>query len=215
MNKILIAACLFVLPWAASASQPDLQGIWLVQGAPDQSLEKFLVAPDKKIPYRPAALAKQKENFENRATADTVKKCFLPGVPRINLLPMPFQIFQSGSYVAIVYQYAHTYRTIYLDGSQHLDGIDFWMGDSRGHWDGGSLVVDVTDFNDQTWLDGAGDDHSDALHVVERYTRTGPQTLIYEANIEDPKVFTHSWKIRVPFELDTQKYARLMEYECK
>ena len=200
----------------ACFAQPDLQGIWQAKGTADQDLEKFVVdSPDGKIPYRAEALAKRKENFQNRNTSDTVKKCFLPGVPRITLLPMPFQIFQSGKYVAIVYQYAHVYRTIYLDGSKHLEGIDFWMGDSRGHWEGDTLVVDVADFNDQSWLDSAGDYHSDALHVVERYTRSGPDSITYEATIEDPKVFTRAWKIRVPLGRNTQRNARLMEYECR
>ena len=116
-----------------------------------------MVPPGSKIPYRADALAKRKDNFDHRETADTVKKCYLPGVPRITLLPMPFQIFQSGKYVAIVYQYAHAYRTIYIDGTKHLDGVDFWMGDSRGHWEGDTLVVDIANFNDQTWLDAAGE----------------------------------------------------------
>ena len=167
MKAGLIAAVVLALPIAAAA-ETDLQGIWQAKGTPNLDLEKFVVAPDTKIPYRADAQARQKENFAQRETADTVKKCYLPGVPRITLLPMPFQIFQSGKYVAIVYEYAHAYRTIYLDDSKHLDGIDFWMGDSRGHWEGDTLVVDVADFNDQTWLDAAGDYHSDALHVVER-----------------------------------------------
>jgi hypothetical protein len=208
-------AVLLAFPLVCLA-QADLQGIWQAKGTAYQDLEKYVVEPaDGKIPYRTDALAKRKDNFQNRETADTVKKCFLPGVPRITLLPTPFQIFQSGQYVAIVYQYAHAYRTIHLDGSKHLDGIDFWMGDSRGHWDGSTLVVDVSDFNDQTWLDAAGDYHSDALHVVERYRRSGPDSLTYEATIEDPKVFTRPWKIRVVLERNTEKYARLMEYECQ
>lgn len=214
MKAALIVAVVLALPIAAVA-ETDLQGIWQAKGTPNVDLEKFVVAPDTKIPYRADALAKQKENFAQRETADTVKKCYLPGVPRITLLPMPFQIFQSGKYVAIVYQYAHAFRTIYVDDSKHLDGIDFWMGDSRGHWEGDTLVVDVADFNDQTWLDAAGDYHSDELHVVERYTRTGPDTITYEATIEDPKVFTHAWKIRVPLTRNTGKYARLMEFECQ
>jgi hypothetical protein len=204
---------LLVLPLATPAQ--DLQGIWQAKAGSDLNLEKFTDPPGSKIPYRPDALAKRQQNFENRDKADTVKRCFLPGVPRITLLQMPFQIFQSGKTVAMVYQYAHAFRSISTDGAPHLDGIDFWMGDSRGHWEGSTLVVDVSDFNDQTWLDAAGDYHSDALHVVERYTRTGPKTITYEATIEDPKVFTHPWKIRVPLELDTQKNARLMEYECQ
>ncbi|MGA2877818.1 MAG: hypothetical protein ABSG13_02600 [Bryobacteraceae bacterium] len=218
MKRFLAAAAFLALPLTGIAqtdAKTDLQGIWQAKGAAYLDLEKFVVEPaGGKIPYRADALAKRKENFEKRETADTVKKCFLPGVPRINLLPMPFQIFQSGKFVAIVYQYAHAYRTISLDVSQHLDGIDFWMGDSRGHWEGSTLVVDVADFNDQTWLDAAGDYHSDALHVVERYTRTGPRTITYEATIDDPKVFTHAWTIHVPLELNTEKNARLMEYEC-
>jgi hypothetical protein len=201
---------------AVAQTPPDLQGIWQPKGSPAESLEKFVVEPaGGKIPYRAEALAKRKENFQNRATTDTVKKCFLPGVPRITLLPMPFQIFQTANYVAMVYEYAHSFRSIPLDGGQHLDGIDFWMGDSRGHWEGDTLVVDVTDFNDQTWLDAAGDYHSDALHVVERYRRTGPKSITYEATIEDPKVFTQPWKIRVPLELNTENNARLMEFECR
>ena len=208
-------ALLLVFPLACIA-QADLQGIWQAKGTASENLEKFVVDPvDGKIPYRADAVTKRQQNFQNRETADTVKKCYLPGVPRITLLPMPFQIFQSGQYVAIVYQYAHAYRTIYLDGGKHLDGLDFWMGDSRGHWEGETLVVDVADFNDQTWLDASGDYHSEALHVVERYARTGPKTITYEASIDDPKVFTRAWKIRVALELDAEKNARLMEYECR
>ena len=213
MKRVLIAA-LLALPIAAVA-QTDLQGIWQAKGNAYLDLEKFVAPPGSKIPYRVDALAKRQDNFERRETADTVKKCYLPGVPRITLLPMPFQIFQSGPYVAIVYRYAHAYRTIYVDGTKHLDGVDFWMGDSRGHWEGATLVVDVSDFNDQTWLDAAGNYHSDALHVVERYTRTDPNTITYEATIADPKVFTRPWKIRVPLELNPDKDARLMEYECQ
>jgi hypothetical protein len=213
--KTFLAVAAFLAGPITSLAQTDLQGIWQAKGAADIDLAKFVVEPaGGKIPYRADALAKRAKNFQNREIADTVKKCFLPGVPRITLLPMPFQIFQSGKYVAIVYQYSHAYRTIYLDGTKHLDGIDFWMGDSRGHWEGRTLVVEVTDFNDQTWLDAVGDYHSDALHVVERYTRTGPGTITYEATIEDPKVFTRPWKIRVPLELNAEKNARLMEYEC-
>ena len=204
---------MLALPIAAAA-QTDLQGIWQARGTANLDLENFVVPPGSKIPYRADALAKRKDNFEHRDTADTVKKCYLPGVPRITLLPMPFQIFQSGKYVAIVYQYAHAYRTIYLDGTKHLDGVDFWMGDSRGHWEGATLVVDVADFNDQTWLDAAGDYHSDALHVVERYSLTDGDHINYEVTIDDPKVFTRAWKMSMPLYRRTDKNAKLLEYEC-
>src|SRR5262249_16576550 len=150
----------------------------------------------------------------NRATADPLGKCFIPGVPRANYLPFPFQIFQTPKYVIIAYEYDHASRTIALDGSKHLEDIDFWMGDSRGHWEGDSLVVEVADLNDQTWFDLAGNYHSEKLRVVERYTRTGPETLQYEAAIEDPKVFTKAWKISMPLSLHTEKGFQLYEYEC-
>ncbi len=88
------------------------------------------------------------------------------------------------------------------------------MGWSRGRWDGETLVADVTDLNDQTWFDRAGNFHSDALHVVERYTRIKPDVLMYEATIEDPKVFTRPWKISMPLYRRLEKNAKVLEYKC-
>jgi len=112
-------------------------------------------------------------------------------------VPSPFQIFQNKRAVYMVYQDVHAYRIIYLDGSKHNEGLGYAMGDLRGRWESNTLVADVSSFRDATWLDAAGDYHSDELHVVERYTRTNPDTLLYEATIEDPKVFTRPWKIRM------------------
>ncbi len=102
-----------------------------------------------------------------------------------------------------------------MDGSPHVDYLPFWLGDSRGHWDGDTLVVDVLSFNDQTWFDKAGNFHSDQLHVVEKLTRTAPDTLIYEATMTDPKTFSKPWTIKVPLSLHKEPNARLMEYECQ
>jgi hypothetical protein len=88
------------------------------------------------------------------------------------------------------------------------------MGWSRGSWDGDTLVVDVTSMGDQTWFDRAGNYHSDALHVVERYTRTDPDHLTYEATIEDPKTFTRPWKISMPLYRRVEKNMQLLEYKC-
>jgi hypothetical protein len=126
----------------------------------------------------------------------------------------PFQIFQTPQFVAITYEYVHASRTIHMNGSAHLEDIDFWMGDSRGHWEGDTLVVDVTDNNGETWLDASGNFHSEAMHVIERYTRTSADTLRYEATIEDPKVFTKPWKISMPLYRNSDKNAQLYEYEC-
>ena len=205
-------------------NQPDLQGAWEAQTTASFDLQdhagSFGIPPGLGvveggvIPYKPEALAKKESNFKNRAEADPNAKCFLPGVPRANLMPFPFQIFETAKYVAILYEYVHAYRLIPLDGSQHPDDVDFWMGDSRGHWEGDTLVVDVANNHDETWLDASGDYHSDALHVVERYTRTGADTISYEATIEDPKVFTRPWKIKLNLYRRPEKNFQLMEYDC-
>ena len=198
-------------------SQPDLMGIW-VPAKPVDNLEKggyIKDPPNGKIPYLPDALAKRKENEKNLKTADLVNKCFFPGTPRLMYMGYPFQIFENEKYVAITSEYSHVYRMIYLDGSPHLDFPGLWMGDARGHFEGNTLVSDVTNFNDQTLLDKSGNYHSDQLHVVERFTRTGPKSLLYEATISDPKTFSKDWKIVVPMTQKTGPTARLMEYECQ
>jgi len=211
-NRVLVA----LLFAAAIGRAADLRGVWMAENNADGSLESAHVIvdpPDGKIPYRPEALATQKQNFASRATLDPQTKCFQPGVPRAAYVGSPFQIFQNDRAVYIVYQDVHAYRIIYLNDSKHNEGLGYAMGDSRGHWDGDTLVADVTSFSDTTWLDAAGDYHSDELHVVERYTRMSPVTLMYEATIEDPKVFTRPWKIRMPLRL--QKGIQILEDECE
>jgi hypothetical protein len=206
--------------------QPELLGIWQVLNpaaawdVEDHSPRLgvpggFGIVEGGPIPYLPAALATRKQNFEKRTTADPEAKCYLPGVPRITLMPFPFQILQFPDAVVIVSEYLGNTRTISFKG-QHPDPqvIDFWMGDSRGRWDGNTLVVDVGNFNDQTWFDRAGNFHSDELHVVERYTRTGPDHMNYEVTIEDPKVFSRPWKMSTPLYRRQEKNLRLLEYEC-
>ena len=215
-------------PPKTAAGHPDLQGIWQVLNtAAAFDLEPHTASwevpgglgvivdpPTGMIPYQPAALAKRRENSQNRESADPLSKCFKPGVPRLTYLPFPLQIVQSPQAVSIFYEYVHNYRTIHLNRKTHLEGIDFWNGDSIGRWEGNTLVVDVANFNDQTWFDKAGNFHSDALHVVERYTRTDAGTLAYEATIEDPKVFTRPWKINLSLHLHREPNFRLLEYEC-
>ena len=197
--------------------QPDLQGIW-VPVKPVDNLEKggyIKDPPNGKIPYAAGQAAKRAENLKNAATADLVNKCYMPGVPRLMYMGFPFQLFETKNYVAIASEYSHVFRMIYLDGSPHLDFPDLWDGDSRGHWDGNSLVTDVTNFNDMTWLDKAGNHHSNQLHVTERFTRTGENSLLYEATISDPMTFTKDWKIAVPMVRKTGPTARIMEHECQ
>ena len=201
---------------AGDSSHPDISGIWQAKAAVGDDIEKSIVdPPNKKIPYLPAAAAKAKQNAANKAKLDPIGKCYNPGLPRMIYMNYPIQIFQTPKYIPIVSEYSHTYGIIYMDGSPHVDYIPFWLGDSRGHWDGDTLVVDALSFNDQTWLDKAGNFHSDQLHLVERFTRTAADTLTFEATISDPKVFSKDWKISVPLTLDKKPNARLMEYECQ
>ncbi len=209
--------CLFAAAVGFAHAQPgDLRGIWKAEGKAYLNLETpgvIFEPASGKIPYRPEAQAQVAANFAQRASEDPDARCFQPGVPRATALPYPFQILQNGRAVYIVYERAHSYRILYLDRPQHNDGLAYAMGDSRAHWEGSTLVADVVSFSDQTWLDAAGHYHSDQLHVVERYTRTSPKTIAYEATIEDPQVFTMPWKIHLT--LRRQSGAELIEDECE
>jgi hypothetical protein len=163
------------------------------------------------IPYKPEALATKKKNQEDWLNLDPEIKCYLPGVPRATYLPYPFQIVQSAKAMTFVYEYAGAVRNIYLkDPGPAL--ADSWMGQSVAHWEGDTLVVNVTDMNDKTWFDRAGDFHSDKLHVVERYTRTSPDVIAYEATIEDPEVFTRPWKIHMA--LYRRQDTQILDFKC-
>jgi hypothetical protein len=165
------------------------------------------------IPYQPWAVKKRQENFERRWTLDPELKCYMPGVPRATYMPFPFQIVQSTNRIVMVYEYASSQRTILMDNAK-ASPVDTWMGHSVGRWEGDALVVDVTSFNDQTWFDRAGNFHSDALHVVERYTPSTPYHLEYEVTIEDPKVFTRPWTMRMPLYRRQEKDMQLLEFKC-
>ena len=165
------------------------------------------------IPYKPEALAKKKENEENWLDRDPEIKCYLPGVPRATYMPYPFQILQSKSAIVFAYEYAGAVRNLYLK-DPGAPPVDSWMGQSVAHWEGETLVVDVTGFNDSTWFDRAGNFHSDKLHVVERYTRTSPDVIQFEATIEDPEVFTKPWKMSMALYRRQEKNAQLMDFKC-
>ena len=194
----------------------DLSGIWQPKANAGDDVEKLLVG-DKKLPYAGKAADKQKENAKNKAKADPVNRCWLPGVPRLAYMNYPFQIFQTATYINFVSEYAHVYRQVFMDGSKHIDDWPggFWLGDSRGRWDGDTLAVDVVGFNDLTWFDKAGNYHGDKLHVEERYTRTAPDVMTYEATITDPEVYSKPWKISTTLALHKEPNFRLLEHECQ
>jgi hypothetical protein len=204
---------------------PDLQGVWQTLNTAAWDLEDHQaklgvpagqgVVEGGEIPYQPWALAKKKENLDKRATLDPDSKCYLPGVPRITYMPYPFRIVQQADKISILYEYSQVVRYLFMNGNPHPEGpIEWWMGDSRASWDGNALVVDVVHFTPNTWFDRAGNFHSEELHVVERYTPTGPNNMLYEATIEDPKVFMRPWKISMPLYRRQESNIELLEYEC-
>ena len=213
-------------PPRTADGQPDMQGIWQGIGVAYYSIENLELQPiyqnnredpalrgksivvdpaDGKIPYQPWAAAKAKEIFDNHLEPtpkylDPAARCMLHGVPR-QFYNREFEIFQPRGHVVIFNMAHHTYRDIPLDAGPHItDRVKLYMGDSRGRWEGTTLVVDVANNNDQTWFDIVGSFHSDALRVVERFTPVSPDRIAYEAVITDPKVYTRPWKIAMPLE---------------
>ena len=166
-----------------------------------------------KIPYTQAARALKEENAANWIDRDPEVKCYMPGVPRATYIPMPLQIIQSEKDVFIAYQFAGAVRDIYMDNPGPSQ-VDSWMGWSVGHWEGDTLVVDVTGLGDGSWLDRAGSHHSYRLHVVERYTMIGPNHIQYEGTIEDPEVLTEPFTIAMPLYRRIEENARLMDFRC-
>ena len=207
-----------------SDGKPDFRGIWQSRNTAAYNLEDHRgslgvpagrsVVVGGTIPYLPQALERRNDNFKNRATRDPLSRCFMAGIPRLMYLPFPFQIFQGPGWVAILSEYVHTYRFIKTDTSPHIEGLDFWMGDPRGRWEGNTLVIDSVSFNGQTWFDMAGNFHSEKLHTVERLTRTDADTLTYEVTIEDPNTFSKPWTISMPLYRNKEKDAQIFEYEC-
>jgi hypothetical protein len=173
------------------------------------------VVEGNEIPYKAEAIAKKTENAEQWLTADPEIKCYLPGVPRANYMPYPFQIVQAGASndILIAYEFASASRIIRFNATTDSP-IDTWMGWSRARWEGDTLVVDVTSFNGQAWFDRAGNYQTERLHVVERYTLTGPDAIRYEATIEDPQLYTRPWKLSMPIYRRLEKDAQLVEYKC-
>jgi len=187
-----------VLALGAAAGVPGSLGV--VQG-------------DAQIPYTAEALARKQENAAHWIDRDPELKCYLPGIPRAMYMPYPFQITQSSTKIQVAYTFSNAARTIHLD---KVNGPpdDTWMGHSVGRWEGDTLVVDVTNFNDKTWFDRAGNFHSDALRLVERFTPISADALRYEVKIEDPKVFTRPWKIAMPIYRRLEPNMQLLDYPC-
>tara|TARA_B100000700_G_C15020495_1_gene845457 strand:- start:361 stop:1098 length:738 start_codon:yes stop_codon:yes gene_type:complete len=204
--------------------QPVIEGIWQAFGTAVWDIQDHSpsfgvpagigVVEDNVIPYQEWALEQRKVNFENRFLDDSEANCELVGVPRITYMPYPFQIIQTKDQVVITYEWVHTIRNIYMDSAHPPGPIQWYMGDSRGHWEGDSLIVDVVHFTDKTWFDRSGNFHSPSLHVVEKYTPISPNHMLYEVNIEDPEVFTRPWNMSMILYRRLEEDLRILEYEC-
>ena len=213
---------------------PDLNGIWQALGSAHWDLEAHAarhgpaeelgalgaipaglsVVEGGTIPYQPWAAEKRAENLGNWLKMDPAVKCYMPGIPRATYMPFPFQIVQAPNSILFAYEFASTSRVVRMDkpGSEAL--APSWMGYGLGRWEGETLVVDVTAQVADTWFDSSGNFHSEDLKVEERYTPTGPNSLRYEATIEDPKVFTRPWTISMPLYRRLEPNAQILEFKC-
>ena len=222
-------------PESVSTQSPNLNGIWQVLGSAAWNLEGHVaskgpvtgvlgalggipagmsVVEGGTIPYKPEALAQRNLNRASWSELDPVVKCYIPGIPRATYMPFPLQILQSESKVFIAYEFGSNSRIIHMDRPGTEAALPSWMGYSLGHWEGDTLVVEVSEQMADTWFDSSGNYHSGALKVTERYTPMGPNHLRYEATIEDPEVFTQPWKISIPLYRRMESGSRLLEFKC-
>lgn len=213
---------------------PDFSGIWQAIGTAHYDIEPHAadfgplvengaigaipggigVVVGGDIPYTDEGRIQQQVNKEHWLKNDPVVKCYMPGIPRANYLPFPFQVIQSTDHIVMAYEFASASRIVYLNRPDFEAPILSWMGHSRGYFEDDVLIIDVTDQVPDTWLDHAGNHHTDALKVTERYYHAGPNTLIYEATLVDPAVYTKPWTIRFPLYRRLDENMQLLEYKC-
>ena len=203
---------------------PDLgngKGAWNprvianLSGAGRGGADRMPVERRIEIPFLPWAKQAYDERMANLGKDDPEARCLPPGVPRVMATPFPFQIFQQPDRVIFLFEgAAHVWRVVFTDGRPHQkDPNPSFLGDSIGHWDGDTLVVDTIGFNDTTWLDQEGHPHTEQLHTTERYTRRNEMTLHYEVTIDDPGAYTKPWT--TSFTIPWAPGFELMEYICQ
>lgn len=233
MSGLALAAENFSPPRTADGN-PDFNGIWQALGSANWDIEPHAadfppqpqlgawgsvpaglgIVVGGEIPYTPEARAQQQANKADWLANDPYVKCYMPGVPRANYTPFPFQIVQSPDHVIMAYEFASASRIVYMNRPDFVAPVLSWMGHSLGRFEGDSLVIDVTDQMPDTWFDHAGNHHTDALRVTERYTHIGPNTLMYEATLEDPNVYTRPWTVRFPLYRRLDDNMQLLEFKC-
>jgi len=232
-SSYMLAAENFSPPRTADGS-PDFNGIWQAMGSANWNIEPHAadfpplpqlgawgsvpaglgIVVGGEIPYTVEARARQQENQANWLANDPYVKCYMPGVPRANYTPFPFQIVQSPEHIIMAYEFASASRIVYMNRPDFEAPVLSWMGHSLGRFEGDTLVIDVTDQMPDTWFDHAGNHHTDALRVTERYTHIGPNTLMYEATLEDPNVYTRPWTVRFPLYRRLDENMQLLEFKC-
>lgn len=216
------------------AGKPNFNGIWHALNSAYWNLEAHSAAPVPEfwrmgaimsipagksvvvggtIPYKPEAFKKRMENEKNWPRDDQAANCYMPGIPRANYMPYPFEIVQGDQNFQFVYAFAKSNRIVYMKEKVPAP-IDYWMGMSNGHWEGDTLVVVVNGNDDRTWLDRAGDFHSNKMVVTERFKLIDANTIDYEATINDPETFTKPWTIKMPLYRDINPDAQLLDYNC-
>ena len=222
-------------PPRTTGGKPNLQGYWIHRLAMPFSVEPVTEAepltrdpvmpwaidpgvivdpPDRRIPYQPwaAEVGRKGQNFEQYIDPRTA--CATGGVPRA-AIQAPSQLLQREDYVVWLFEDHHAHRIIAMDGRPPMgDDIKLYHGESRGHWDGNTLVIDVTNVNGYTWLDDAGNFHTDAVHMVERLTLIDPDTIHYQITLVDPTAYTRPWTMAWPMVRATEPGFQLLEEAC-
>jgi hypothetical protein len=190
---------------AKSPVAPDITGVWLI----DQ-YHPALFAKGTTPPFTPWGEAQFKK--ADTLVNDPNLACLPEGIPRIMAVPLPMQVFQVPDMVLIYIEAGNQLRQIHLNRGHRDDTGPTYNGDSIGKWDGDTLVVDTTGFNDVTWLDHVGLPHSDQLHVVERIRRVDHDTLVDDFTVEDPKAYTKPWSSSQTYHL--KPGWEIAEYVC-
>jgi hypothetical protein len=191
----------------------DLKEFWQLGAIGAIPAGQSVIRGGGTIPYLPEALKKRDENRAKWPASDPEAKCYMLGIPRATYHNFPFQIFQGNGDLLMSYPFAAMNRVIYMKDHSDLP-VDSWMGKSNGTWQGDVLVVTTTSQNDQTWLDRAGNHHSNKLRVTERFTLLGPNHIWYEATLEDPVTYSRPWTIEMPLYRIVERNAQLLEHKC-
>jgi len=217
------------------SGKPDLSGIWQAMTSAHYDVEPHAasegahpglmgaisatpaglgIVEGGRIPYNEQSLRVRDANKASALENDPLTKCYMPGVPRANYMPFPFQIVQSEGVILIAYEVAESNRIVYVDQPELESQVDAWMGHSNAHWEGDTLVIRVSGQMPDTWFDRSGNHHSYEMVVEERWTATGADHVQYEATITDPNTFTAPWTISFPLYRHVADNMQLLEFKC-